>query len=274
MHNIEKPQIDDLEQYLKNCTDRLRKTRDEVRNLIPGIINECSLYEQNALNNSLYLLEKIALSRAIKDNKSFKKLYDNQMSSKTGCANEIYNKILASDPNDKCPYCSQGNVEELDHFLPKTDNGYPELSIIPINLVPSCHRCNHKKHEFIPVDNNKQFIHPYFINNINEYRWLYCNINYDIEDKPTFIFYVNCPEEMEDSIKECIKFQFEKLELAIFYSKNAASEYASIKSIIENHRGDRDFLFQMYDERAISSENYIKNSWQTAMYHALAEEIR
>lgn len=273
MHNIEKPSMDNLQQHLENCINKLRSTKTKTKNLIPEIVNNCNLYEQYAANNTLYRLQKIILDEEIVQNQSFKKLYDNHMSKKSSCAYELYNKLLASAPNDKCPYCSQGDVEELDHFLPKINNGYPELSIVPINLVPACHRCNHKKHEFIPTEENKQFIHPYFISNINEYRWLYCNINYDIENEPTFVFFINCSDEMETSIQECIKFQFDKLELAILYSKNAANEYACIKDMIDKHKDNIEYLSQLFNDRAVSFEKYICNSWQAAMYYALADDV-
>lgn len=273
MHNIRKPKIENLEQHLENCIDKLRKTKIKTKFLIPEIVSQCNLYEQNASSNTLYLLNKIPFDDEIVQNQTFKKLYVNHMSKQSSCAYDLYNKLLSSAPFNKCPYCSQGDVEELDHFLPKTDNGYPEFSIVPINLVPSCHRCNHKKHEFIPTTKGNQFIHPYFINNINEYRWLYCRIDYNIENKPTFIFYVDCPNEIETSIQECINFQFNKLELAILYSKNAANEYAGIKNIIDKYHEEKGILIQLLNDRAISYENHIRNSWQTAMYYALVEEI-
>ena len=273
MHNIKKPQIENLEQHLENCIDKLRKTKIKTKNMIPEIVSKCNLYEQNASNNTLYLLNKTIFDDEIVQNKTFKKLYDNHMSRQSSCAYDLYNKLLSSAPFDKCPYCSQGDVEELDHFLPKTDNGYPEFSIVPINLVPSCHRCNHKKHEYIPTTKDSQFIHPYFINNINKYRWLYCRIDYNIDNKPTFIFYVDCPNEIEASIKKCIKFQFNKLELAILYSKNAANEYAGIRSIIDKYQDDKETLIQLFSDKAKSYENHIRNSWQTAMYYALLEGI-
>ena len=74
-------------------------------------------------------------------------------------------------------------------------------------------------------------------------------------------------------IQECINFQFNKLELAILYSKNAANEYAGIKSIIDKYQEDKETLIQLYSDKAKSYEKHIRNSWQTAMYYALLEEI-
>ena len=59
-----------------------------------------------------------------------------------------------------CPYCNRNYIYnavdrfapdtwritcELDHFLPKTR--YPLLAVSFFNLIPSCHFCNHTKHE-------------------------------------------------------------------------------------------------------------------------------
>jgi hypothetical protein len=43
----------------------------------------------------------------------------------------------------ECPYCGFGQIQDLDHHLPK--GAYKLFSIFPLNLVPSCATCNRGK---------------------------------------------------------------------------------------------------------------------------------
>ena len=44
-----------------------------------------------------------------------------------------------------CPICGLTECEEMDHFVPREENLYPEYSAHLSNLIPLCHSCNHKK---------------------------------------------------------------------------------------------------------------------------------
>lgn len=273
MHSIKKPSMEYIEEHLKQCISKLRSCKEKTLSLVPNIISKSKAYEEKAQLNQLYELTPIILENDLIENKIFSKLYKNQMVNIKGCANILYNKLKSAAPFGKCPYCSQQDVQELDHFLPKTNLGYPELSIIPINLVPICSRCNLKKHEFIPNEPTSQFIHPYYIDTIDTIRWLYAKIDFGIDNEPTFIFYINCPDEIETDIAASINFQFEKLQLGELYSKNAANEYLGRKKSIINTSLPINVLKKLLLEQAQSYEAYRINSWEAAMYYALYENI-
>ena len=42
-----------------------------------------------------------------------------------------------------CPICGIRGCEDMDHYVPQ--NVMPEYSVHLTNLIPLCHRCNHKK---------------------------------------------------------------------------------------------------------------------------------
>ncbi|WP_368259267.1 HNH endonuclease, partial [Blautia wexlerae] len=44
--------------------------------------------------------------------------------------------IRNASPNGLCPYCGQGTVSQLDHYLPKAS--YSATTVHPPNLVPVC----------------------------------------------------------------------------------------------------------------------------------------
>lgn len=60
----------------------------------------------------------------------------------------------------RCPFCGISEASTLDHYLPKEQ--YPEFSIFPNNLVPSCAVCNTLKRDRILIEGTevRMFLHP------------------------------------------------------------------------------------------------------------------
>ncbi len=60
----------------------------------------------------------------------------------------------------RCPFCGISESSTLDHYLPKEK--YPEFSVFPKNLVPSCAVCNTRKRDrILDVGTNvRMFLHP------------------------------------------------------------------------------------------------------------------
>lgn len=60
----------------------------------------------------------------------------------------------------RCPSCGISESSTLDHYLPKEQ--YPEFSVFPKNLVPSCAVCNTRKRDRILDEgtNVRMFLHP------------------------------------------------------------------------------------------------------------------
>lgn len=55
------------------------------------------------------------------------------------------NKLLQS-----CPYCGLPSMLTLDHYLPRSVNRFPHLSVLTANLVPACMPCQIAKGSFYP----------------------------------------------------------------------------------------------------------------------------
>ncbi|NUQ79249.1 MAG: hypothetical protein HUU21_37545 [Polyangiaceae bacterium] len=72
----------------------------------------------------------------------------------------IYAKILKL--STFCAYCGVGHATTLDHYLPKDGTrSYPEIAILPANLVPSCGLCNYPRW-ICDKSGLRALIHPYF----------------------------------------------------------------------------------------------------------------
>lgn len=86
-----------------------------------------------------------------------------------------------------CQYCYTSSVNALDHYIDK-DN-YPELSVFPDNLIPTCTNCNSKKNK-----KDVSFVYPYY-SFLHNNDWINCEItlksdNYT-QDKFNFEMCVN-----------------------------------------------------------------------------------
>lgn len=61
--------------------------------------------------------------------------------------------------NGFCPLCGVNLAETMDHFIPQT--GYPLFAVHPLNLIPSCERCNKHKSDIISDGKKRKFWNPY-----------------------------------------------------------------------------------------------------------------
>ena len=119
----------------------------------------------------------------------------------------------------KCPHCGLSEPETIDHYLPK--DIFPEFSILPINLVPMCGRCNNIKNTDWKVKNNRNSIHFYFDEFIDK-KFLYCELIYrnQMDVEPTAKFKLVKSEEITESQFEVIKNHFKTFNLYDRYSKH------------------------------------------------------
>lgn len=110
----------------------------------------------------------------------------------------LYKKFYAKDSKFRkelykltprsCPICDAewGYASHtLDHILPESK--YPQFAVTPLNLVPTCYRCNHSKSTTVGTQENQGVINPYF-NYINLPKYLSCNVYVKSSDLVTNIF--------------------------------------------------------------------------------------
>jgi 5-methylcytosine-specific restriction endonuclease McrA len=54
-------------------------------------------------------------------------------------------QIVPQSCSTLCQYCLIGEVDDVDHYVPKS--AFPEFAVLPRNLVPVCPKCNRLKGE-------------------------------------------------------------------------------------------------------------------------------
>lgn len=175
--------------------------------------------------------------RSTKDD--YEKLYTQYFVPKAKKVRVIYDAILASAKGD-CPFCGGiGDPATLDHFLPKAE--FPQFSIYPSNLVPSCRDCNmgEKKVGYAKTD-EEQTIHPYLDKPIFfEEQWITANyISGSSFDEPgEFQYYVNAPDDWSEVDKKRADKYFNDFNLSSRYAKQAT---ASLRSKLRSIKREMD----------------------------------
>jgi hypothetical protein len=191
------------------------------------------------------------------------------MVGRTKPARAIYDMLLSRAPLGRCPFCGMGHASTLDHYLPKTK--YPQLSVLPQNLVPSCKDCNTGKSTTIATTAITQCLHPYFDHHsfINE-QWLFAEV---VPTTPATIrFYIQAPETWDLISKGRVKTHFTDFNLASRYSVEASNQIACLRDSLLRYRdllGVEGVKQHLIIEAKAHFQQH-KNSWQTAMFQALA----
>ena len=178
----------------------------------------------------------------------------------------IYDALLGS-PADRCPLCGHRDVETLDHYLDKAL--YPALAVTPVNLVPACSKCNHSKNGHHPTMEEEFTIHPYF-DNLGQCTWLYATVKET--SPPAFVYRLEPPQSWSGVLAARTKKHFKVFKLSPLYAAQAAQELQNIRwQLGEIHsRAGASGVQVHLQEGATSRRNADPNSWQTAMYTAMA----
>lgn len=204
------------------------------------------------------------------------KLYDNYVVGKSKPARAVYDALMVA-ANDKCPFCGGiGRPRNLDHYLPKAY--YPQFSIVPVNLVPSCRDCNMDgKGQAFASAAQDQVLQPYLDDDrfFNE-QWLYARYHPGENDEPGVIeYFVSPPEYWEDDQKKRVEKHFEDFDLALRFSKEAGprlatllSQYRGLLNLQIAPESSKQVIFQ----RAIDESPFV-NHWERVMCLALMEAL-
>jgi len=269
------PPTFDYETIYRACVDgKHEPARTTLLNIIPTLLQYEINYRTAALNGNLWQLPTFSLADMNNFTKAeLNKLYDERFVKNPSPGRHIYDHLAVSG-KPRCTLCNHSYPTTLDHYLPKDINAYPELSIVPINLIACCPNCNRLKHTHIPSCWDEQFFHPYF-EDANQYQWLSASIIYS-QNNEVSLRYEVLNIKQNENVFERFKFQFQRLELAELYGAQAATVLEDIYLNLENlyaAGGQNEvsaYLYEEYNSRFHSNPN----SWQTALYCALYQNPR
>jgi hypothetical protein len=179
----------------------------------------------------------------------------------------LYDRIKASARFKRCPLCGEHEVKTLDHYLSQSD--FPELAVLPANLVPSCFDCNKTKLAHIPETHDEQLFHPYF-DNWSTHRILSATVTVDnaVSVRFSITAVPGFPREDLGRAREHLRL----LKLDELYEAKSAQELVDDKENFRRHyRDSAQVLRAELCYTAQSRQRSNINSWRAALYWGLAE---
>jgi len=194
-------------------------------------------------------------------------LYDRRLVDAKGAGRAAYDEIYSSA--DYCPYCSFGEIYEIDHFLPK--RSFPDLNVLPTNLVPICHPCNHLKLQKRPLNGRDHFLHPYFDELPNSIRWLQAELAVK-RGGPVLTYKVELYGNKYSILADRLQYHFRELHLERRFRRQAASILNEIEAEVTQraHELDARQLAAHLQDRGDQLASRSLNSLETAAYYAAA----
>lgn len=172
----------------------------------------------------------------------------------------------------RCPFCGIGESSTLDHYLPK--ERYPEFSIFPKNLVPSCAVCNTRKRDGILIEgtNVRNFLHPCY-DMIPDLAFL--DVRTRMEgDALSLSYSLTRPPGMVLRAFRHLQSHFTELDLADRYRRmgleHLGGQYPSLRRAYgpseDSDRVAEELIQDAEDFEEVSGPNY----WLAKLYRALA----
>lgn len=241
---------------------------NRLNTIASDLVAAGNAYREKATAASLHLIPRVTSVGSV-TKPELTGLYQEHMSATRGAARVIYDRIRNAAPNNRCPLCGVGTVAHCDHHLPKSR--YPNLSVLPINLVPACHLCNDTKSTKYPATPGEQTFHPYFDHHLLNDAWVRATLNPG--PPPVLVFDTDPPSTWTTVDQHRVRRHFDACGLAITFTTNANDELPIIRDrlILQASRGDVEAVQRFLDdERNIHSHR--PNSWQFAAYRALAAD--
>lgn len=269
MRCLKKPKFD-VATIVKDCANSFRGEKKELFSTNALYIKEKSdAYDSYARMKEWEKIPKEDKVNGVISAKDMNTLYSEKFAKHMPERGAYYDKIMSLAVNGKCPICGIGQVSTLDHYLAKSL--YPTYAVTPVNLIPTCKDCNHTKLDYEITSIESALFHPYY-DNIDNVEWLCARV----EKKETTIvaqYYVN-PNLENNNLYLRLKNHFDTYKLGKAYAIQASTEIAENTMIWKRKYNEgKTELKSLLEECLKSRENYMKNTWNTALLRALIKNI-
>lgn len=273
---------------LIKCSEGMEQVnvRDNFISVFPAFHLKEQQYQALSLAGNLYTYPRVSplangtLVVGHLTKKKLVNLYDNNLRDKDKPARDYYDSLLVSS-GERCPFCGDiGNTKNLDHFLPKAH--FPEFSVMPLNLVPSCRDCNMgEKGQSYATVADEQALHPYVDKDIfYQEQWVFAE--YIDEDDGALSYYVNCPDTWSREDKNRAANHFRALDLASRYRLEAGKHLSEVIDQKNSFAQSVLRLAPLVTSQEIKTEfissnlmpviqsTQFSNHWKKVMYQCLA----
>ncbi|ADM08203.1 hypothetical protein PB2503_00612 [Parvularcula bermudensis HTCC2503] len=174
----------------------------------------------------------------------------------------------------RCPFCGIGETSTLDHYLPKEE--YPEFSVFPNNLVPSCSVCNTHKRVLIVDEGTsvRMFLHPCY-DSIPDENFLSVRVRMEA-DALILSYGLRQPIGMALVVFQRLRTHFSELKLANRYRRMAfehlGGQYRSLRRTYGPNKNPKRVAEQLIEGAGDFEDRFGPNYWLARLYRALAAD--
>ncbi|GKS88659.1 hypothetical protein [Acidovorax sp. SUPP2539] len=171
----------------------------------------------------------------------------------------------------RCPFCGLSESSTLDHYLPKEK--YPEFSIFPRNLVPSCGVCNTRKKDRILEDGTdvRMFLHPCF-DAIPDVEFLTVRTRLE-GDSLVLSYRLTRPDGMATRTFMHLRSHFDKLDLADRYRRMGLEHLGGQYPALRRAYGAAEDAVRVAEKLSEVAQDFEEvsgpNNWLAKLYRAL-----
>ncbi|GHC54371.1 HNH endonuclease [Roseibacillus persicicus] len=269
MRSLPKPTHDAGTTY-ELCISKVRNValKRKLSALKDSVERASDEYDAEATLGKLHLISASEDIEGV-SKKEILKVYTNRMAKSGAPGRSVYDKILISSPQRRCPLCGQRDASTLDHYLP--ESRHSSLVVTPLNLVPSCKDCNFNKRAVYPNSRETETFHPYY-DDFDDGFWLRAEM---VQSDPVgVLFDVQRPHDWDAAKFERANYHFKTLALSQLYSDHAAGELVGQKPLFKElfEVGGSDAVRQDLEGRARSLRITRPNSWQAVLYDTAATD--
>ncbi len=231
MRALNRPAIDYRALYRKAISQTQRNADKAVLEGIEDrMVAATEAYDATMQNEGPHAVVKIDLTA--EEEALAGALYKKRIVSRKGICRSTYDDLIVS--TSTCPYCLDGEIYEIDHFLPQAH--HRDVVMYPGNLVPICHPCNHIKLELLPVDARHSLLHPYF-DRLPVQPWLFAAID-RTADGPVLKFRVQLDEAQHGNIAPRLAYHFDTLSLDSRMRVRSARVLIELQADVEQYLAD------------------------------------
>lgn len=250
---------------VQRCDDPKKTQLQNIERVIESHYDE---YEREFNQSNVHSINRHGLNEADSDN--LKSLYSSNSAIAKTLRKDYESRLTNRSYYHKCPYCTFGESNTLEHILPKTP--YPEYAINALNLIPCCSQCNSYKGEKVKDDKGYPETINFYYHNPDSFQFLETDFLLDENGVPLFTYKLCFPKDCDTFLMEIIENHFKNLHLVKRYNEQVISLYTSFETmIISNYKKQQlDMAFSFIDSYLKTQTTILgQNHYQVALLRCL-----
>lgn len=172
--------------------------------------------------------------------------------------------------NNTCQYCTIGEVNSFDHYLPQTE--FSEYIVNPLNLIPSCTKCNGYKGSTWRIYGRRIFLNLY-LDQLPEIQYLFVKVSVR-ENEIDLEYFLDARNGVSNEMFELLSYHYDKLHLFKRFKENSDIIISELDTEISKYSQKlsiNDIKKTILEECQASYKTLGRNNWKIVLKMALID---